>query len=133
MQTVADVRSSQPYSSPHGMLPYFPTCRDALSGQPLYILYICNPNKVNLFLHYILFQDFKRITPATMHRSIELNNTICPQYSLIFASVQRQLTNVTCSEKMDFTRTMDFDFWGSPDCGKYENFNNHGTFGRWIL
>ena len=20
----------------------------------------------------------------------------------------------------------------SPDCGKYENYNNHGTFGRWM-
>ena len=37
VQTVADVKSSrQPYSLPHGMLPYFPSCRDALLGQPLY-------------------------------------------------------------------------------------------------
>ena len=36
VQTVADVKSSQPYSSLHGMLTYFPYCRDAHSGQPLY-------------------------------------------------------------------------------------------------
>ena len=45
MQTVADVKSSQPYSSPHGMLPYFPSCRDALSGQPLYFNVIQINNK----------------------------------------------------------------------------------------
>ena len=28
--------------------------------------------------------------------------------------------------KMDFTKTMDFDFWGSPECGKYESEVNMG-------
>ena len=79
MQTVADVKCNQPWSSPHGMLPYFPSCRDALSGQPLYF------NVIQMKLTYSLatfyFKTFKRTTPATLHRFIEL--TIC-RYVLSF-------------------------------------------------
>ena len=78
------------------MLPYFPSCRDALSGQLPYF------NVIQIKLAYSLttfyFRIFKRITLATLHRSIDLTIRYVDMSSvLIFAST-------TTAHKRDLLR-----------------------------
>ena len=131
---MVDVKSSHPCSSLHGMLPYFPSCRDALSGHPQYF------NVIQIKLTYSLatfyFGTFKRITPATLHRSIELTVRYVESFDLPGLHPCHDRTNDSSQRdllgKWISQERWDFDFWGFPDCGKYENYNNQGTFGRWI-